>query len=108
VIKRVTANRLAELNEAMRSLDQMGSPKACWIELFQMLRSKSPFMLNGAVALSYLDIETIHRRAWHAAGGSKVIPNNAQWVYGHGSGFADGKNRDQYRGYWYMARAANF
>ena len=34
-------------------------------------------------------------------------PNNAQWVYGLGLALLNGKNRDQYHGYWYLARASN-
>jgi hypothetical protein len=34
-------------------------------------------------------------------------PNNVRWVYGLGLAMLNGKNKDEYRGYWYLARAAN-
>jgi von Willebrand factor type A domain len=34
-------------------------------------------------------------------------PNNAQWVYGLALALLNGKDKDEYRGYWYLARAAN-
>src|SRR5262249_37327303 len=34
-------------------------------------------------------------------------PNNVRWVYGLGLALLNGKNKDDYRGYWYLARAAN-
>jgi len=105
--KRVTANRLAELNEAMRSLDQMGKPEGMLDRNFQMLRQQVAIMLNGAVGLSYLAIEDYPQARLALQQAVASDPNNAQWVYGMGLALLNGKNRDQYRGYWYLARAAN-
>jgi len=105
--KRVTANRLAELNSAMRSLDQLSKPEGMLDRNFQMLRQQVAIMLNGAVGLSYLAIEDYPQARVALQQAVASDPNNAQWVYGMGLALLNGKNRDQYRGYWYLARAAN-
>jgi hypothetical protein len=64
-------------------------------------------MLNGAVGLSYLAIEDYPQARMALEQAVASDPNNAQWVYGMGLALLNGKNRDQYRGYWYLARAAN-
>jgi tetratricopeptide (TPR) repeat protein len=105
--KGATANRLAQLNSAMSSLDQLSKPEGMLDRNFQMLKQQVANMLNGAVGLSYLAIEDYlqARSALEQAVASD--PNNAQLVYGMGIALLNGKNRDQYRGYWYLARAAN-
>jgi tetratricopeptide (TPR) repeat protein len=105
--KRVTENRLAELNAAMRSLDQLSKPEGMLDRNFQMVRQQVAIMLNGAVGLSYLAIEDYPQARAALQQAVASDPNNAQWVYGMGLAFLKGKNRDQYRGYWYLARAAN-
>ena len=105
--KRVTANRLAELGAAMRSLDQLSKPEGMLDRNFQMLRQQVAIMLNGAVGLSYLAIEDYPQARLALEQAVASDPNNAQWVYGMGLALLSGKNRDQYRGYWYLARAAN-
>ncbi|MGB9122453.1 MAG: VWA domain-containing protein, partial [Candidatus Angelobacter sp.] len=64
-------------------------------------------MLNGAVGLSYLAIEDYPQARVALEQAVASDPNNAQLVYGMGLALLNGKNRDQYRGYWYLARAAN-
>ena len=105
--KGVTANRLAQLNSAMRSLDQLSKPEGMLDRNFQMLRQQVAIMLNGAVGLSYLAIEDYPQARMALQQVVASDPNNAQWVYGMGLALLNGKNRDQYRGYWYLARAAN-
>jgi hypothetical protein len=105
--KRVTENRLAELNAAMHSLDQLSKPEGMLDRNFQMVRQQVAIMLNGAVGLSYLAIEDYPRARAALQQAVASDPNNAQWVYGMGLALLNGKNRDQYRGYWYLARAAN-
>lgn len=105
--KRVTANRLAELNEAMRSLDQLGKPEGMLDRNFQILKQQVAIMLNGAVGLSYLAIEDYPQARMALQQAVASDPNNPQLVYGMGLALLNGKNRDQYRGYWYLARAAN-
>ncbi|HEV7676541.1 MAG TPA: vWA domain-containing protein [Candidatus Angelobacter sp.] len=105
--KRVTGNRLAQLNSAMSSLDQLSRPEGMLDRNFQMLRQQTAIMLNGAIGLSYLEIEDYPRARMALQQAVASDPNNAQWVYGMGLALLNGKDRDQYRGYWYLARAAN-
>src|SRR6476646_7593703 len=105
--KGATANRLAQLNSAMSSLDQLSKPEGMLDRNFQMLKQQVANMLNGAVGLSYLAIEDYPQARMALEQAVASDPNNAQWVYGMGLALLNGKNRDQYRGYWYLARAAN-
>lgn len=105
--KNVTENRLAQLNSAMSSLDQLSKPEGMLDRNFQMLKQQVAIMLDGAVGLSYLAIEDYPQARVALQQAVASDPNNAQWVYGMGLALLTGKNRDQYRGYWYLARAAN-
>jgi tetratricopeptide (TPR) repeat protein len=105
--KDAAANKLAQLNAAMSSLDQLGKPEGMLDRNFQMLKQQVAIMLNGAVGLSYLAIEDYPQARMALEQAVTSDPNNAQWVYGMGLALLNGKNRDQYRGYWYLARAAN-
>jgi tetratricopeptide (TPR) repeat protein len=105
--KRVTQNRLAVLNAALRSLDQLSKPEGMLDRNFQMLRQQVAIMLNGEVGLTYLAIEDYPQARLALQQAVASDPNNAQWVYGMGLALLNGKNRDQYRGYWYLARAAS-
>jgi tetratricopeptide (TPR) repeat protein len=105
--KGVAANRLAQLNSAMTSLDQLSKPEGMLDRNFQMLKQQVAMMLNGAVGLSYLAIEDYPQARMALEQAVASDPNNAQLVYGMGLALLNGKNRDQYRGYWYLARAAN-
>ena len=105
--KRVVANKLAQLNGAMSSLDQLPKPEGMLDRNFQMLKQQVAIMLNGAVGLSYLAMEDYPQARLSLEQAVTSDPNNAQWVYGMGLALLNGKNRDQYRGYWYLARAAN-
>ncbi|HEY2232463.1 MAG TPA: VWA domain-containing protein [Candidatus Angelobacter sp.] len=105
--KRATENRLAQLNSAMTSLDQLSKPEGMLDRNFQMLKQQVATMLSGAVGLSYLAIEDYPQARTALEQAVASDPNNAQLVYGMGLALLNGKNRDQYRGYWYLARAAN-
>jgi tetratricopeptide (TPR) repeat protein len=105
--KNVAANKLAQLNSAMSSLDQLPKPEGMLDRNFQTLKQQVAIMLNGAVGLSYLAIEDYPQARLALEQAVTSDPNNAQWVYGMGLALLNGKNRDQYRGYWYLARAAN-
>ncbi len=105
--KGATAARLAQLNSAMSSLDQLSKPEGMLDRNFQMLKQQVAMMLNGAVGLSYLAIEDYPQARTHLEQAVASDPNNMQLVYGMGLALLNGKNRDQYRGYWYLARAAN-
>jgi tetratricopeptide (TPR) repeat protein len=105
--KNAAANRLAKLNAAMSSIDQLPKPEGMLDRNFQMLKQQVAIMLNGAVGLSYLAMEDYPQARLALEQAVTSDPNNAQWVYGMGLALLNGKNRDQYRGYWYLARAAN-
>ena len=105
--KGVVANRLAQLNSAMSSINQLSKPEGMLDRNFQMLKQQVAIMLNGAVGLSYLAIEDYPQARMALEQAVASDPNNAQWVYGMGLALLNGKNRDPYRGYWYLARAAN-
>jgi tetratricopeptide (TPR) repeat protein len=105
--KGATENRLAQLNSAMTSLDQLSKPEGMLDRNFQMLKQQVATMLSGAVGLSYLAIEDYPQARTALEQAVASDPNNAQLVYGMGLALLNGKNRDQYRGYWYLARAAN-
>jgi tetratricopeptide (TPR) repeat protein len=64
-------------------------------------------MLTGATGLCYLQIEDYAEARPALQQAVTNDPNNAQWVYGLALALLNGKNRDQYRGYWYLARASN-
>lgn len=105
--KAVVANRLAQLNSAMSSINQLSKPEGMLDRNFQTLKQQVAIMLNGAVGLSYLAIEDYPQARMALEQAVASDPNNAQWVYGMGLALLNGKNRDPYRGYWYLARAAN-
>jgi len=105
--KNAAANKLAQLNAAMSSLGQLPKPEGMLDRNFQMLKHQVAIMLNGAVGLSYLAMEDYPQARLALEQAVTSDPNNAQWVYGMGLALLNGKNRDQYRGYWYLARAAN-
>ena len=105
--KAAVANRLEQLNSAMSGLNQLSKPEGMLDRNFQILKQQVAIMLNGAVGLSYLAIEDYPQARVALQQAVASDPNNAQWVYGMGLALLNGKNRDQYRGYWYLARAAN-
>ncbi|HEY4678879.1 MAG TPA: hypothetical protein VIJ01_17055, partial [Candidatus Angelobacter sp.] len=105
--KDAAANKLAQLNAAMSSIDQWPKPEGMLDRNFQMLKQQVAIMLNGAVGLSYLAMEDYPQARMALEQAVASDPNNAQLVYGMGLALLNGKNRDQYRGYWYLARAAN-
>jgi tetratricopeptide (TPR) repeat protein len=99
--------QLAGLTSAVIAVDHMNKPEGMLDRNFQMLQQQVAIMLNGAIGMAYLSLQDYpHARpALEQAVASD--PNNPQWVYGMGLALLNGKDRDPYRGYWYLARAAN-
>jgi hypothetical protein len=99
--------QLTALRSAMSSLDHLNKPEGMLDRNFQILRQQVGIMLTGATGLCYLEIEDYPNARVALQQAVTNDPNNAQWVYGLGLALLNGKNRDQYHGYWYLARASN-
>ena len=91
----------------MSGLDHLNKPEGMLDRNFQVLRQQVAIMLTGATGLCYLEIEDYPQARTALQQAVASDPNNPQWVYGLALALLNGKNRDQYRGYWYLARAAN-
>lgn len=99
--------RLEVLNSAASGLDRLTKPEGMPNHNFDALRRQVGIMLSGAIGMSYLQLQDYPeaRQALQEAVNSD--PNNAQWVYSLALALLNGKNKDEYRGHWYLARAAN-
>jgi len=100
-------NQLAGFNSAMTAVDRMNKPEGMLDRNFQMLQQQVAIMLNGAIGMAYLALQDYPRARPALEQAVASDPNNPQWVYGMGLALLNGKERDPYRGYWYLARAAN-
>ena len=100
-------NQLAGFNSAMTAVDRMNKPEGMLDRNFQMLQQQVAIMLNGAIGMAYLALQDYPRARPALEQAVASDPNNPQWVYGMGLALLNGKDRDPYRGYWYLARAAN-
>jgi len=100
-------NQLAGLNSAMTAVDRMNKPEGMLDRNFQMLQQQVAIMLNGAIGMANLAAQDYPRARPALEQAVASDPNNPQWVYGMGLALLNGKERDPYRGYWYLARAAN-
>jgi tetratricopeptide (TPR) repeat protein len=100
-------SQLTELKSALGSLDRLNKPEGMQDRNFQVLKQQVAIMLTGATGLCYLEAEDYADARPALQQAVTNDPNNAQWVYGLALALLNGKNRDQYRGYWYLARATN-
>jgi len=100
-------NQLAGFNSALTAVDRMNKPEGMLDRNFQMLQQQVAIMLNGAIGMAYLSRQDYPRARLALEQAVASDPNNPQWVYGMGLALLNGKERDPYRGYWYLARAAN-
>jgi tetratricopeptide (TPR) repeat protein len=100
-------SQLASLKSAMNNLDHLSKPEGMVDRNFQVLKQQVAVMLTGATGLCYLQIEDYADARPALQQAVTNDPNNPQWVYGLALALLNGKNRDQYRGYWYLARASN-
>jgi tetratricopeptide (TPR) repeat protein len=100
-------SQLGALKSAKNSLDRLNKPEGMLDRNFQILKQQVAIMLTGATGLCYLEMEDYPDARPALQQAVTNDPNNAQWVYGLALALLNGKNRDQYRGYWYLARASN-
>jgi tetratricopeptide (TPR) repeat protein len=105
--KQAAQKRLQMLKSTMSALDRLNKPEGMVDRNFQMLRRQVAIMLDGAIGLSYLDLEDYPDARLSLQQAVDNDPNNPQLVYGLSLALLSGKNRDEYRGYWYLARATN-
>ncbi|HEU4415192.1 MAG TPA: VWA domain-containing protein [Candidatus Angelobacter sp.] len=99
--------RLQMLRSAAIDLNSLRKPEGMQDRNFQTLRQQVGIMLNGAAGLCYLQIEDYADARPTLQEAADNDPNNPQWVYSLALALLNGKNKDTYRGYWYLARAAN-
>lgn len=105
--KRAGQDRLSMLASALARLGQLGKPEGMLPGNFNVLRQQVAEMLNGEQGLTYLELKDYPSARAHLQPAVASDPNNAQLVYALGLALLEGKNPDQYNGYWYLARAAN-
>src|SRR5689334_3893106 len=105
--KGAVQNQLATLTAVRSGVDHMIKPEGMLDRNFQMLQQQLAIMLNGAIGMAYLSLQDYPRARPALEQAVASDPNNPQWVYGMGLALLNGKERDPYRGYWYLARAAN-
>ena len=100
-------NQVATLTAVRSGVDHMIKPEGMLDRNFQILQQQVAIMLNGAIGMAYLALQDYPRARPALEQAVTSDPNNPQWVYGMGLALLNGKDRDPYRGYWYLARAAN-
>jgi tetratricopeptide (TPR) repeat protein len=105
--KNALQKRLAMLNATLGAVNQLRRPEGMPERNFQAVRQQVAIMLKGAIGLSYLDLEDYPAARASLQEAVDSDPNNVRWVYGLALALLNGKNKDDYRGYWYLARAAN-
>ncbi|HKV91338.1 MAG TPA: VWA domain-containing protein [Candidatus Angelobacter sp.] len=105
--KSAMQKRVAMLNSTLGTVDQLRRPEGMPQRNFELVRKQVAIMLKGAIGLSELDLEDYPAARASLQEAVDSDPNNVRWVYGLGLAMLNGKNKDEYRGYWYLARAAN-
>jgi tetratricopeptide (TPR) repeat protein len=99
--------RVAMLQSALSGLDQLTRPEGMPQHNFDALRRQAGIMMRGAMGLDYLQLQDYPQARENLQEAVNNDPNNAQWVYSLALALLNGKNKDEYRGHWYLARAAN-
>lgn len=105
--KNAMQKHLAILNSTLGAVNQLRRPEGMPQRNFELVRKQVAIMLKGAIGLSELDLQDYPAARDSLQEAVDSDPNNVRWVYGLGLAMLSGKNRDEYRGYWYLARAAN-
>ena len=105
--KSATQKRLAMLSSVLGAVNQLRRPEGMPERNFQVVRQQVAVMLQGSIGLAQLDLEEYPAARASLQEAVNSDPNNARWVYGLSLALLNGKDKDDYRGYWYLARAAN-
>jgi tetratricopeptide (TPR) repeat protein len=105
--KRDLEKGLGTVKSAAAALEHLAKPEGMPQRNFDALRRQVATMLNGATGLWYLRAQDYADARQPLQQAVSDDPNNVPWVYGLGLALLDGKDKDEYRGYWYLARAAN-
>ena len=105
--KREEQRRQATLRSASDALEHLAKPEGMPDRNFDALRRQVSTMLNGAMGWSYLRSQDYPEARGALQQAVNADPNNTQWVYGLALALLNGKEKDEYRGHWYLARAAN-
>ena len=105
--KHAQEKRVAMLKSAGSGLDQLARPEGMPQHNFDVLRRQVGIMLSGALGLTYVQLQDYPEARRWLEEAVNDDPNNAQWVYSLGLALLNGKDKDEYRGHWYLARAAN-
>jgi tetratricopeptide (TPR) repeat protein len=105
--KSAMEKRLAMLKSAASNLERLGKPEGMPEHNFDALRRQVAIMLSGSTGLCYLQLQDYPEARQALQEAVNNDPNNPQWVYSLALALLNGKNKDEYRGHWYLARAAN-
>ena len=105
--KHALEKRAAMLKAASGDLDRLSKPEGMPQHNFDAMRRQVAIMLTGAAGLAYVQLEDYPDARAALQQAVNNDPNNAQWIYSLGLALLSGKNKDEYRGHWYLARAAN-
>jgi tetratricopeptide (TPR) repeat protein len=105
--KSAMQKRVAMLTSTLGAVNQLRRPEGMPERNFQAVRQQVAIMLKGAIGLAFLDLEDYPAARASLQEAVDSDPNNVRWVYGLGLALLNGKNKDDYRGFWYLARAAN-
>jgi tetratricopeptide (TPR) repeat protein len=105
--KSAMEQRLAMLKSAENNLERLGRPEGMPDHNFDALRRQVAIMLNASMGLCYLQLQDYPAARQALQEAVNNDPNNPQYVYSLALALLNGKNKDEYRGHWYLARAAN-
>ena len=105
--KHALASRVTMLRSAADGLQQLTKPEGMPQHNFDALRRQAAIMLSGALGITYFQLQDYPAARLTLEEAVNNDPNNVQWVYYLGLALLTGKDKDEYRGHWYLARATN-
>jgi len=97
----------AMLKSTQADLERLPRPEGMPQHNFDAMRRQVGIMLSGAMGLCYLQLQDYPEARGALQEAVNNDPNNARWVYSLALALLNGKDKDEYRGHWYLARAAN-